>query len=230
MELWDAFSYPFRLRRNRLTIVLGMLLLFLPIVGLVMWSGYLMRVMHTIIHGNEEELPEFDILGDSVKGVGLLLFNILYLLLPFILAFLTGLALGFILGESARRFLDFVLVFLYIFYVYSLLAFYIGRLNAASQDSTAPMWELRYNYRKVPAAFGWMLLVGFQQLVLSVCFVLVVLNMQSLLIWLAYLLPNVPILGLIFFGLFPISLAYVVISLQAAHLDSQLALRIDFND
>jgi hypothetical protein len=228
VSLWDALLYPFRLESNRRVIILGLILLFIPVIGWIIWAGYLLSVICAVINGNERALPRFNLRSDLNKGLGLAISVVCFLLPPVVLAFLAGLAIGVIFGRQGQAMVNFVLPIIWIIYIFSLLAFYIGRLHAAESEDLTRLFALRDNYSKVPGAFGMIFMAGLRQIVLQACFILILMNAQALVISLAYILPNSFFMVLIVVVLLLIDFAYVVLSLQSAHLDAQLAKRINF--
>jgi hypothetical protein len=221
MHLYNAIAYPFQLKENKRILLYASLLLLIPILGLIIWTGYLLRVIREQMIGRTDRLPSFSFVEDFVQGLAVIFANIFYFLPVLVLAFVGGLIIGFVFG--ANQFLANLLSFLLI--PVQLLLYcgmQVGRLRAAADNTTGRLYDLRTNFGIAAQNKLWFLIWEIFQLFLIVCAIVLFLNVQLLLslisswialpAWLLYLiiLPS-------------ISFIYVIGSLSASFLDSALA-------
>lgn len=96
MYVFEAIQYPFKSQGWIGKAFVGALLLLIPIVnifGAIVLAGYMMRIIREVRAGNET-LPEMDFVADFMRGLVLVLGNILYQIPVFIISFLLGAVFG----------------------------------------------------------------------------------------------------------------------------------------
>lgn len=92
MYFFDAIKYPFNSQGVWGKIGMAFLLVIIPIVnifGAFVLTGYGLKIMSSVMHG-DENLPEFEMGADFMRGLTVFIVALIYQIPTFILSFLVG--------------------------------------------------------------------------------------------------------------------------------------------
>ena len=151
MYFVDALTYPFKGNRAFAAVVIFAILLLIPVIGLIIYMGYSLRMVPLIYQGNDDK-PDFDFGRDFGRGIVLFAGAILYYLIPIALSLL----LFIIFGDSGMYYVgSILLVPVNIFFG---AGFAIGAVRYALEDDTGALFDVINNFMRALSNTGALLM------------------------------------------------------------------------
>ncbi|HMO58508.1 MAG TPA: DUF4013 domain-containing protein [Roseiflexaceae bacterium] len=103
MDISKAFRYVFEDENWVARVLIGTLLSLIPLVGIFMIFGYMLKIAENVAQGMERPLPEWNDFGDLlVRGLYALVISLVYSLPLLVIVFGMICAMGVIVGGAAN--------------------------------------------------------------------------------------------------------------------------------
>ena len=136
VKLSEAMQYPFASSNWLATMVIGGLLIFLPIIGLIAVNGYIVEIIRRVANDDYDVLPGWDDFGTKIKdGSVMLVLLLIWAFLPFLILSAPGYLLLYAGQDDIGAPLAVIGTFLGTFATYFFLPIVWGRYAVTNQFS-----------------------------------------------------------------------------------------------